>query len=577
MKIILYLIIFISVVAYAKNNQTDEYELIINSSNKINIENIAKVIGAKEKSSINIFNKEFTINKEFIENISATLKGYLETKGYFDSKIEVIKRDKKVIINIKLGKPIKVADIKISSDINIKELIKLKKGDIFSSEKFEKIKSNIKKYLYKNGYCNPKVNTKAYIDLYSHLAKLVFDIKKNKLCYFGKINISKKPKDISNSVILSRLDYKKGEKFNIEKIENSYYKLNSLNVFANTQIRYNLDNNTQYVDSNISLDKRDKLNRYLFAIGADTEIGVRAKGLWEARNFLGNAKKISIKTEVSKHKKEIKGEYFIPAGLSFNDIYFDYYLKVGYSNEVTSAYREKDFFINSYYTFSKNRWNIKSGITLERLIIDLKANLPYKIGGNYNILYPYLSIVYDSRDSKIDPQNGYYVGAYGEYGLSYGEKSVEYFKYILEGRVIKTFGKLTLSSVAKVGAIHVKSFHLPASKLFYGGGLFSNRAYGKNDIGYITSSKSFSVLGGKSFLNLQLEANYQIYKKFYGAIFFDSTMISKDEYNFKGNRIDTLGFGIRYKTPIGPIKLDIGFNIHKTKDYAISIMLGQSF
>ena len=245
--------------------------------------------------------------------------------------------------------------------------------------------------------------------------------------------------------------------------------------------------------------------------------------------------------------------------------------------EKTSAYKQKRAYFDSHLDYNRKNWSAQAGLSIENLQIDLYEKLPYVIGGTFNLLYPYMRLTYDSRDSKLDPKNGVYLSAYSEYGLASNKGGVQYLKYLLEARAIKSFGDLTLSAVGKIGAIHEISGRLPASKLFYGGGLFSNRAYGKNDLGIITSNRTYRKLGGKSYVNLQLEANYKLYKKMYGAVFFDSTIINKEEYKFSGTRIDTIGFGFRYKTPIGPVKLDVGFNLHKRKDYAISIMLGQSF
>ena len=267
----------------------------------------------------------------------------------------------------------------------------------------------------------------------------------------------------------------------------------------------------------------------------------------------------------------------MPALIDFYDIYLDGYISGGYSVEKTDGYKEMKIFLNSYLEYSNKFWQIQAGVGLENLKIDLYEDISTIIGGNFNLLYPYINIVYDKRDNKIDPKNGYYLNFYSEYGVGEKGKGILYLKYLFEARAIKSFGDLTLAAVGKIGTIHEVSGKLPASKLFYGGGLFSNRAYGKNDIGIITSPISFLGLGGKSYLNLQLEANYKIYKKLYGAIFFDSTIINAQEYKFSGDRIDTIGFGLRYKTPIGPVKIDVGFNVHNKKDYAISIMLGQSF
>ena len=579
-KVFIIILIFISILnANSDSNNTKqqkEYQLIIEGVKHLDKDDIAKALGVEESSILKFWDDKKIIKEQFLKNLNDTLKSYLENKGYFDAKIEVIKNGDIVKVIINEGKPVRIKDIKIDSNFKIKDLITFKIGDIFEADKFVEIKDKIINRLLENGYCKYKLKTKAYIDLKKHSAKLLYKLDKDGVCHFGEIKIVKHPKDISKDVIYSRIKFRKGDRFDIRAINESYSSLNQLNTFANIQIKYNFDNNRS-VDTNISLDKREKLKRYLLAIGYDSVIGMRFKGLWERRNFLGNAKKLTIYTEIAKNNKKIEGSLFAPAFLSFYGYYADFYISSGYEKERIDAYKLKRFFINGYFDYNYKNWNLQLGLGLENLQIHLYDNLPYVIGGTFNLLYPYFHITYDGRDSKLDPKNGIYLSWYNEYGLASGADGVQYYKYILEARYIKSFGDLTLSAVGKVGAIHEISGTLPASKLFYGGGVYSNRAYGKKDIGIVTSSKSFKKLGGKSLLNFQLEANYKLYKKLYGAIFFDSTMISEQEYNFKGKRIDTIGVGLRYKTPIGPIKIDLGFNIHNRKDHAISIMLGQSF
>ncbi len=558
-----------------KKNQK-EYNLFIKGLKHLDKEDLAKALGVKDDSFF-LFGHSNKLKEEFVKNLEPSLKGYLENKGYFDAKYKISKNDQNITIDINEGKPIRVSEINIKSNFKIKKLIKFKKGDIFEASKFSDIKDKLITKLLENGYCHYKLNTKAYIDLKKHTAKLNYRVNKGKVCRFGKITIIKHPKDIKKDVIYSRLKYKSGNRFDIRAIQNSYNSLNTLNTFANLQIKYDLDESNNTVETTISVDKREKLKRYMLAIGADSIIGPRIKGSWEKRDFLGNAKKITINAQFSKEIQGVNGELFAPAFMPFLKNYLDLYISGGYEIEDIDAYNQKKYFFDSHLSYDYRRWSAKLGIGIENLQINLNENLSYVIGGTFNLIYPYYQIIYDSRDSKLDPKNGIYISWYNEYGLASRQGGVQYLKYLLEARAIKSFGNFTFSAVGKIGAIHEVSGRLPASKLFYGGGLFSNRAYAKNDLGIILSNKSFRRLGGKSYVNLQLETNFPLYKKLYGALFFDSTIINAQEYKFTGKRIDTLGFGFRYKTPIGPVKIDIGFNMHKRSDHSISIMLGQSF
>jgi translocation and assembly module TamA len=96
-------------------------------------------------------------------------------------------------------------------------------------------------------------------------------------------------------------------------------------------------------------------------------------------------------------------------------------------------------------------------------------------------------------------------------------------------------------------------------------------------MGIILSPTEDNIYGAASMLNLSLEADYPILGDVYGAVFTDNTMLTDQAYNFKGEIISSAGVGVRYITPIGPFKLDVGFNVNDPSVYGISFQIGQSF
>jgi translocation and assembly module TamA len=54
-------------------------------------------------------------------------------------------------------------------------------------------------------------------------------------------------------------------------------------------------------------------------------------------------------------------------------------------------------------------------------------------------------------------------------------------------------------------------------------------------------------------------------------------MLTDDSYDFTGEIITSAGVGVRYMTPVGPFKLDVGMNVQDPSQYGISFQIGQSF
>ena len=553
------------------------YEIEIEGLKSLDADDIYGILGVETKSWFEFWksNKHY-ISESLLASASDSLRGYLDSKGYYDATFKIIKHGDKVVIKINEGEPVKVSKIEIDSDYPIDDIVRFKKGDVFETEKFSDIKSDIKSKLLKDGYCSYDLDTKAYVDLDKKSVDLVYKLKKGDLCYFGNTTIVEKPKSIPDKVILSRLRYKEGDVFTTEKINETYNAISKLGVFGRTLI----DTNKKFfnvVPPEIHTALKDKLHRYTIAAGYDSKVGMRAKATYNHYNFLGGARSIELSAQYSSELKKIEANFLQPALFGLGSRYFDLFAKMGYFEEAYDNYNEKNSYVDMKLRHIEGDLTIDTGMALENIKIEKTGYDPSVIGGNFLLYYPYGKVVWDKRDSKLDPKNGYYFSLYAEYGLPFDEEASNYLKWILEGRYIKTFGLLTLATVGKFGSIDDSAGVLPASKYFYAGGSYSNRAYGDKDIGYTISPTEDGSIGGRTWLNFSGEADYQFMDKISGAIFYDATMIAEGTYDFTAPWIESAGVGIRYATPMGPIKMDFAVNTHDTSVNRISFMIGQSF
>jgi len=555
---------------------------IINDDKSMRIKGYLKALNIKSANWYEFWKdkRSLTDTKE-IDSIKERLREYLESRGYYNSKISI--NDNKDIVKVVIheGKPILVGSVKISSDFNLKRIIKYKKGSKFEASKFIKIKREIKKELMKSGYCNYQIDTKAHVDLVTKRVKLNYIVNKGKICRFGKTKIISKPDNISKDVVKSRLQYSEGDIFNSEKISKTFDSLNQLDAFGSgtvTPQERDIDAKpSSIVPMEVALSAKEKLNVFKGGVGYSSDVGARVQLFYERKNFMGNARKLTTQLHYSDTKQFVELMLFSPAFVSAGNLYLDLISRAGYSQEKYDTYKENKGYYNIQLGYDRDEISFYTGMGLDNIDIKLSQTDPSIVAGNFLILYPFAKFTYDGRDSKINPKNGYYFSAYTEYGLDYKAGASNYFKYLLEGRLIKTIDDLTLASVGKIGSITSYSGALPASKLFYAGGSYSNRAYGDNEIGAVTSTTADSTLGGRTWMNLSLEADYKLYDDIYGALFWDGTMINAKDNDFNGPVISSAGVGIRYETPIGPIKMDVAVNTADTDLYGIHFQIGQSF
>ena len=151
------------------------------------------------------------------------------------------------------------------------------------------------------------------------------------------------------------------------------------------------------------------------------------------------------------------------------------------------------------------RFKVITGMAFEAIEIteledpdDDVVLLPPEAYNTFLLAYPYLDITYDGRDSKLNPKYGYFLRGYLEMGIPTDDQSSLYLKTELEARGIYTVSNLTMAIVGKMGSIQMEDDTyggIPESKKFFGGGSFSNRAYGFRELGIITSPTDIYNLG----------------------------------------------------------------------------------
>ncbi len=573
MRYILLFVIFTTFLS-AKTLGDSMFTITFEGNKHVNSSDLEKFVGAKRPSFIKrLWTKdEAKINSILIPKLDETFQHFYKNEGFYDANVTHVLGDyKSVKFIIKENRPIIIDKIMIDSDLDISDTIMLEEHSRFRAEDFTQTKKNIKKLLLSEGYCSPKLDTKAYLDIEKYTATIKIKLEKQKICHFGNITIETSSPTMSNDIILSRLQFEEGDVFDINKIKDSYESLYGLEAFDQVHLDYSLN---LYNKKPVKIKYKEIQHNIHSRIGVGyaTDLKFQVKYQWEYKNYHGNGKKLNFDTLLSEKQKRVENSFFIPYIFSLYDYHMDFQNSIGYSEERNiHEYDEKVFYDKFYFSHKSSRWYNSFGFGIE--------NRDISNDKTFFLIYPFMKLVYDRRDSKLNPTKGIYFSHEMEYGLPYSIDNTTYLKYLEELRAIYTLNDITLSAVGRMGAIEVYSNDMPESKKFFGGGAFSNRAYGYDRIGIVESQTKDLVEGGSTLANLSLEANFPIYKNFRGALFTDNTMISENQgiWEFSNNVISSVGLGFRYMTPIGPFKIDMGFNVKDRYQNAIHFQVGQSF
>ena len=206
---------------------------------------------------------------------------------------------------------------------------------------------------------------------------------------------------------------------------------------------------------------------------------------------------------------------------------------------------------------------------------------------------------FDTRDNPLDATRGKYETLNFDITSSRIDSSVDFARLRGQTAYYKDIGGgIIWANSLRVGiAQPFAGSRVPISELFFSGGGSTLRGFPLNSAGPqravtvcsdpnnpATCSKIQAPEGGKQLLILNSEFRIPLpLKKGLGiAAFYDGGNVFQHVgfSRFGSNYSNTVGVGLRYKTPIGPVRVDIGHNLNAPpgiKTTQLFITLGQAF
>lgn len=515
------------------------------------------------------YKKEATLDTKTLKLALETIKSFYKTKGFYHATIKSKESKDKIVLYIQEKRPVRVELFSVISKFDLSSLIPFKKGVIFQTDKFIQSKKDIKRFYKNRGYCKVSLYAKAWIDIKKDKAYLAYEVKENRPCHFRGIKINA-PKNIDAKIIKSLLYFKKGDIYSLEKIKQSYKSLYANEGIANVIIKTDMQNGFD-VNTTIDISQTKKPIRFQTGGGINSDEGLEFSLGVKNSNFFGDLKTIGISAKYLQLKQSILIDFNMP--LEQKKIFGT---SLEYSDEEFLGFRQKMLLARLFLKHRGTNMAFQESLLFDYSSIRDSEDLVAYPQGDFFLVSPKISWVYDNRDDILDPTKGYFVRAELMGSIKSSFSDATYYKYSLEAAYILPLLPSVVALKANYDSLHVSDGSLPASYRFYAGGMKSNRAYNYQKLGY--RSASGEPIGLNSVLGLVAEYRFKIYGDIRGVLFSDNTLIGLGDTPDFSKIYSTLGFGFRYKTPIGPLALDFGFDTKRPmKQYAVHFRIGELF
>jgi translocation and assembly module TamA len=187
------------------------------------------------------------------------------------------------------------------------------------------------------------------------------------------------------------------------------------------------------------------------------------------------------------------------------------------------------------------------------------------------------AVTWDRRDDPLEPRNGFYASLSVQEGGGPLGGTFEYVRVLPEVRGYVTFarGAVTLASRLRVGELYPASGNPDDSAVdtrFYAGGAFSMRGFNERRLSplLLTTPPPTSAnpnptpftqpIGGNGLFDGSFEVRWSVTAHLIIAAFLDAGEVTQGRLAAAdlGHLLYAVGLGVRYLTPIGPVRLDFG-------------------
>ncbi|MBP3195284.1 MAG: outer membrane protein assembly factor [Cardiobacteriaceae bacterium] len=534
------------------------------------------IIGIKDKEQLNnaeVFLSLTRVKNEVIEQpdyvnwlIENGINEIAESQqpfGFYETEVKVEKKQEKeglrVIYTVKQNQPTKIRaiDVKITgealSDPEFQKILAanpFRKGQVLNHKQYEEYKGKFLEAAVTRGYFDGNFTEKLVeVVPEDHSADIKLHYESGKRFTFDTVTFSRsdnkdEPLPLNDDLLQRFVQFQKGQVYSSQDIEKLQQDLQASGYFKQVTVgpRPKRDDKTVPVSTQVVMNKN---KHYAFGVGYSTDSGVRGKFDFDRRWVNRRGHNFSTELFLSQKNSSWHNMYRIPARNPATDYYY-----FSFGGDIKNDdYDSRRYFAEGGYNWRRKNWDYRVSLTSawEKFTIGLDSD-------EILLTYPTLQATYTSTENRLNPDSGYQVRANVLGGGKGVGSDISFVQSNLRARYLKSFNpKNRVVFRFDSGATWTDDYHrLPASMRFFAGGDRSIRGYSYEKLGHY--DKSNTNVGGKYLAVAGAEYEYYFKPQWAAAFFVDGG----DAFNRKFEPKFGAGVGLHWKSPVGPIKIDLG-------------------
>jgi outer membrane protein insertion porin family len=529
----------------------------------------------KEEGFFSYLTKSGTYKEEILERDLDALVAFYLSNGFLEAKVGkpkvmVDSKGISVTIPVEEGRQFKVGKVDIRGDLiapkeELMKLVPLYTGEIFSRENLRNSLSNLTDRYANQGYAFVDVNPQTVPRKEEGLVDLTFDIQQGSKVYFERINILGNTKT-RDRVIRRELQAVEGEMYSLTGLKKSRDNLNYLGFFKEVNVNTKKGSADDKMVLNVQVEE-SPTGSFSAGLGYSSIDKLVAIFSVSQNNLFGRGQRVMAQAQLGGISR-----YY---NLSFTEPrLFDTQILAG--GDLFNTYRDYDD-----YSVARTGGVARVGFPLFEAVRGY-GQYKYERVNTYNIKSTASDIIKeeegisttsslfgalrrDNRNNRLDPTQGSDNSISVEYAGGFLGGSNSFTKYLANSAWFFTpIWKITFSGRGLIGYITGNEGQsIPLYERFRLGGIYSLRGFKAYSVG--PTAPNGEVIGGDKELLFNFEMIFPIGPEINlkGLLFFDAGNAWDVGQPYQIDDLRTsVGFGFRWMSPMGPLRLEWGYNLH---------------
>ena len=550
---------------------------------------LLKVMETSEKGFFSFITSSGIFNEDELQRDLVRIRFLYESRGYAKVQVgqPVIREERErgriyITIPITEGIRYRIAkiDIRGGEDVIPQEEIRKKMllfvGDIFNKTRLLSDVKVITNQFSNLGYAFVDVNSFTKTDDKKKTIDVTVRINKGRRVYIGKVGVTGNTRTRENVI-----------RRNVRVIEGSLYSKRGLDLTRQRLVRKNYFETVEVVekrrpDSDEILDieievKEKPTGSITGGVGINSDEGVYGQGELKESNLFGKGLVASIFTRISSDRFDLVTEYFDPnfrdsgyslgGSLFFVDQEYETFDNQRQGGRITVG-KEFQEFLRAFISYEIAESQISN-------VDDTAINTILEQEGETFLESSVIpKLVYDSLNRPIFPTDGTYwsIGSTistsllgGNVDVFSAEADFRQYYNIGERFRIRILRDLVLSLRGNVRYVDSLKGEVPAFRRLYATRKHTVRGFTSSDLG--PKDMQGEAIGGFSSALASAELTHPFIGPTQVAVFFDMGNIWDEDNAFDfGDLRFGAGVGLRIVTPIGPMRVDIGYKLDRKQN-----------